>query len=174
MAVISWSSDSSPSSTYKSTGGRSEASLPASEMSLEALSFLCLVNWGEPVSVGTEDAGRWISKLAGRLMSRGRGVGTSVCRKSRSVPVRWKLAGRLLLNSRGVRSSALGRWIRPRSVRGKLAGRLMLYSREVGEDSCRWGTDLSWLEGWCNKAEKHSPVCSEETFPYWACWQTDA
>ena len=52
----SWSSDNSPSSAYKSTGGRSERSLPASEIKLDELSCLC--NAAEPVSVASEDIGQ--------------------------------------------------------------------------------------------------------------------
>ena len=61
VVVQSWSSESSPSSAYKSTGGLSEKSLPEAELALEELSRLCLykvLKVGEPVSVARDDLGR--------------------------------------------------------------------------------------------------------------------
>ena len=69
-------------------------------------------------------------RLAGGLMPGCRGVGTSVSRRSRSVPVGLKRAGGLMLASRGVSTSTLGRWRSWRlSVGYKLAGWLMQRSR---------------------------------------------
>ena len=109
---MSRSSNNSTSSTYNSTGGRSETSLPVSELKLEALSFLSVcVKQESRCELRLRPVGlRYVRlKLAGGLMPGGRGVGTSVLCRVGSVPVGLKLAGRLMLGSREVRTSALGR-----------------------------------------------------------------
>ena len=51
-------SHNSPSSAYKSTGGRSDALLSVAELTLEKLSCLCLCSADELVSVASEGLGQ--------------------------------------------------------------------------------------------------------------------
>ena len=170
--VISWSSDSSPSSTYRSTGGRSESSLPASEWQLEALSFLCRRKWGELVLVDTEDLGRWVwdqwdtSWLVDWCLG-----------AEESVPVRSEAWGRcrsdgswlddwclIAEESEPVRFCDVSGW--GRSEVSWLVDWCLTVEKSdtvhLGEDSCSGRSDLSWLEGWCNKADEPNPVRSED------------
>ena len=164
--VTSWSSDSSPSSVYKSSGGRSDKSLPTSETELTELSLLALCKTGEPVSWSSEGKGRsvedgrldWGRCLLVDLLTADEPVlgSVEVGRIDCALLIGWCFAAEEPVAGSSVNEVC---WL----DLALLVGWCFTAEKPVpGRMESVVGRLISvWLVGWCFSAEKPVPVKSE-------------